>query len=269
MTVHPLVSGRRRSINIFTMRVTLLILFFICCVFMGYTKPKAIQQDTAVKKTNAVQRDSSVVDLRTISSKSLSDYRENPDFNYEENIVPVGWWQQFKHWLYQLLSRLLNNKGSFSTFKWLLIAIGVTALTLLIYKLSGMDLMSIFGRKAKSHTENLDLEDEEDIHIIDFEEALKQAIQAGNFRSAVRLLYLQSLKALTDQRLIDWQPDKTNHTYLQELHEKSFRSNFAELTDQFEYIWYGGFPIQQADFEQIQQSFQSLHQQISPKSTLS
>ncbi|GAA4805268.1 DUF4129 domain-containing protein [Olivibacter ginsenosidimutans] len=243
------------------MRIALIILFFIFGTLPGSAQTASDEKGKTVKKPLTVQSDSSMVDLRSISKESLAVYKHDPTFNYEENIVPIGWWQQLKHWFYQLLQRIFASKGSAIALKWLLIFAGVFALLLLIYKLSGMDLMHIF-RKSKTLGDPTAFENEENIHIINFEEELKQAIQAGNFRLAVRLLYLQSLKGLTDRQLIDWQPGKTNHAYLQELHETPLKKNFAQLTGQFEYIWYGGFPIQKQDFGHIHDDFTSFYQQI-------
>lgn len=136
---------------------------------------------------------------------------------------------------------------------------GVAAFVFLIYKLSGMNLMAVFGKKTKVITD-ASFDEVENIHVIQFEKEIKQAIERGDFRQAVRFLYLQSLKDLTDKGLIDWQPGKTNKIYLQELRASSLKEDFTELTGQFEYIWYGGFSIAAADFVPLQDRFHSFKQ---------
>ncbi|MGH2624045.1 MAG: DUF4129 domain-containing protein, partial [Sphingobacterium sp.] len=82
---------------------------------------------------------------------------------------------------------------------------------------------------------------------------------------AIRLLYLRSLKQLTDQQYIDWQPGKTNQAYIQELSEKPFQANFALLTSQFEYTCYGDFTVQKQHFIIIKEAFNNLTQLLSDK----
>jgi hypothetical protein len=78
----------------------------------------------------------------------------------------------------------------------------------------------------------------------------------------VRLLYLRCLKQLSDAKLISWQIDKTNATYLFELDDTGQRQKFGLLTRQFEYIWYGDFPIDPKIFGNIYKSFMDFKNQM-------
>jgi hypothetical protein len=76
---------------------------------------------------------------------------------------------------------------------------------------------------------------------------------------------LQLLKQLSDSQLIDWQPDKTNQTYLRELatQRPNLRAPFAELTRQFEYVWYGELPLQRPLYADVRERQLQLGQQLS------
>ena len=102
----------------------------------------------------------------------------------------------------------------------------------------------------------------ENIHEIDFSEQIAIALQNKNYRLVVRLLYLQTLKQLSDKNLIDWQPEKTNQTYVSELKQQPYHQQFVSLTNQFEYIWYGEFYIDENTFQPIYQSFQEFNTQM-------
>jgi hypothetical protein len=105
-------------------------------------------------------------------------------------------------------------------------------------------------------------ESTENIHEINFDEEIEKAIASHNYRLAVRLLYLRSLKQLSDNGLIQWQPEKTNSVYVYELNNPSVRQSFVSLTRQFEYVWYGGFNIDGAAFGNINQLFQNFKKQL-------
>ena len=63
------------------------------------------------------------------------------------------------------------------------------------------------------------------------------ATQQGDYRGAVRWVYLQTLRYLSDAHQIDWQLYKTPTQYEYECREESFR----ELTNHFLRVRYGHF----------------------------
>jgi hypothetical protein len=75
----------------------------------------------------------------------------------------------------------------------------------------------------------------------------------GHFRDAVRVLYLAVLALLHRQRLIRFEPTRTNGEYVRqvrlseqappELHEP-----FEQLTHLFETAWYGERPCESGDY---------------------
>ena len=119
----------------------------------------------------------------------------------------------------------------------------------------------LFPKKAQSS--DLDYATlEENIHEIDFDLAVEDAVNQRNFRLAVRLLYLQTLKRLTDSGQINYKPDKTNRKYVHELTNKPFQADFEALTRQFEFVWYGDFPVDEIQFGQIRQQFQQFNHPV-------
>ena len=102
----------------------------------------------------------------------------------------------------------------------------------------------------------------EDINAINFDEEIENAIAKGNYRFAVRLLYLKCLKHLSNSGLIDWQIDKTNSAYISELKNQQQQDAFRMLTLQFEYVWYGEFLIDQQAFKTIDTSFRDFNKKV-------
>jgi len=92
---------------------------------------------------------------------------------------------------------------------------------------------------------------------MNFDAEIEKAISRHDFRLAVRLLYLKCLKQLSDKELIRWQIDKTNAAYIYELTDPVQKQTFGLLTRQFEFIWYGDFPIDKDTFSKINALFQN------------
>jgi hypothetical protein len=107
---------------------------------------------------------------------------------------------------------------------------------------------------------------EEDITKMEFEDLLQAAVDAGRFRVAVRLLYLRTLRQLSEKGLITWKQEKTNHDYVRELGQKRIRAGFSDVTLIFEYIWYGEVPVNKDDFNLARASFVQFEQSLRQES---
>jgi hypothetical protein len=94
-----------------------------------------------------------------------------------------------------------------SIFLWVLAAFSVIVLILQFSNISMRQLLSP-GKSSSSKKRVNELN--ENIHEIDYDQDIKEAIAAGNYSLAVRLLYLQTLKTLSDNALIKWNINKTN-----------------------------------------------------------
>lgn len=103
----------------------------------------------------------------------------------------------------------------------------------------------------------------EDIFEMNFEKEIQKAVAEKNFRLAVRLLYLRTLRDLSDKNLISYTHEKTNADYLFQLAGTSYYKSFFRLTRDFEYTWYGQFELSQENFSFIQNDFSSFKQQLS------
>jgi hypothetical protein len=132
----------------------------------------------------------------------------------------------------------------------------------IIFKLIGIDLLCIF-KKNPSTIEVPYTESIENIHEINFDEAIENALLIKDYRLAVRLLYLRSLKQLSDSNLINWKLGKTNTAYLNEIADAEQRRQFSIVTRQFEYVWYGDFPVDGQSFQNINAIFQEFKNRLS------
>jgi hypothetical protein len=88
-----------------------------------------------------------------------------------------------------------------------------------------------------------------DVTASDLADAAMQAARGGDFRTAVRKLYISLLYELAERNLIELEPDRTNHEYLAKVSGFSaLAAPMRYLTDRFDYTWYGMFPSSEEDF---------------------
>ena len=107
----------------------------------------------------------------------------------------------------------------------------------------------------RSSKNKLPYEVEEDtIYGVDFSGGIADALSRSDYREAVRLLYLQTLKRLSDEKRIDWQPYKTPTQYINEVRMPVFR----QLTNHFLRVRYGNFEATEELFD----SMKSLQEEI-------
>jgi hypothetical protein len=97
----------------------------------------------------------------------------------------------------------------------------------------------------------------------DFERLIREAIKSGNYRLAVRYQYLHTLHKLSDKNLIQLAADKTNYQYVREIGNQNFQTDFAALTLNYEYVWYGEFAIDEVTYKKVETSFMQFNTKIS------
>jgi hypothetical protein len=169
-------------------------------------------------------------------------------------------------WLARLLNGTSSTQGGRTAWNVVFYILAIGLLVFAVLKLLQLDVARLFGRSARARGLGYTVGGE-DIHALDFGAALAEAEAAGQLRLAVRLGYLQLLKQLTDQHLIDWLPDKTNQTYLRELAaaRPDLHPAFAELTRQFEYVWYGEWPLGAASYPPLRARQLELSRALAPE----
>jgi hypothetical protein len=211
----------------------------------------------AVKPAVPLKTDTSIVALRRFDARAIKAYSKQPEFSYTDVSNGPSLWTRFWRWFWHLfdwMKNARNNNIMATILRYVFILLGIAAIVFLVFKLIGMDIKNVFGRRsAPAKLEYSEFT--ENIHEIDFDAEIEKAMSNHNYRLAVRLLYLKSLKQLSDAGLIKWQIDKTNSTYIDELSNTEQRQAFSMLTRQFEFVWYGEFLIDNQVYQQIYRQF--------------
>lgn len=205
--------------------------------------------------------DTTQVVLREFDKGALKEFSGKSDFNYHSHEGTNAWLNKL---IMDFLSRFFDKENLYSTWNVIEILIYVFAAASIIYiivRLLRADKSLVFYKDSERSGVHMK-DHEENIHELDLDQLLEEAVQQRHYRRAIRLLYLILLKELAGKKLIDWSPAKTNHEYLREIKSAPMKKTFQANTIIFEYIWYGEFPLDEAGFEKARESFQSFIQQV-------
>lgn len=167
------------------------------------------------------------------------------DYNRELIAPEINLFEWIYMQIVKLLSKLFGNRFAEDYSEIILLSLGIIILLLIIWFVY-KKRPGIFMRTRKS---KLSYTIEEDtIYGVDFGKGIAEALFGGNYREAVRLLYLQTLKQLSDEERIDWQPYKTPTQYIYEVKTPAFR----QLTTHFLKVRYGNFEATESLFYTMQ-----------------
>lgn len=191
-----------------------------------------------------------------------SRYKEK-DFDYTTNKPRESFFAKLQRKISQLLQSIFGEStiGKSMDITWVLIRLFAIALVgfllyFIIKYLVGKDGNFIFGKRNKK----VDITEEqlhENIHEINFPESIASFERAEDYRSAIRYQFLYILKKLSDKKLINWNPEKTNKDYVRELKTDSIQQEFSQLSYIFDYVWYGEFEINETTYQKFKSQYQS------------
>ncbi len=215
--------------------------------------PVSLAQLTPAKASPVVRDDRAPIRVRYPETEHLSDLQTDRAYQYgRDTPPPENPITRFFSWLFQKIGQFLRSKAYENVWQYVILA---TVAGLAIYLLAKAEVLGfLFPQKAQAT--GMDYENlAEDIQEINFDAAIEEAVAVRNFRLAVRLLYLQTLKELTNAGHIAYKPDKTNRQYVQELVNTTLQPDFEKLTRRFEFVWYGDFPVGDTQFTTIRDEF--------------
>jgi len=199
------------------------------------------------------------VNPRLPSSEQVEKYKTDSDFQYEEVYVEdTSWWDDFMRWLKRLF-RLDRLGASGDIILWILVGCFIAGILFFIFR---SDIALLFSKTNKANSALAGNFAEMELDQVSIENLLKTAIENKEYAEAIRLYYILALKNLSESGNINLRKDKTNREYLYELNGKTVYQPFEKLTFYFEYIFYGKFDATEAIFNQVQENYGNLSQNI-------
>jgi len=199
-----------------------------------------------------------------INPDSIRNLKNSRSFDYAKNLdsLLLAYQQAHEKEDERPRSRSLLERFFLSVLtKYFFWMMAVVFIAFVLYKLFFTE--GFFQRSyAKSNVTRMDDESNELSKTADYAKLVDLAVSKGNYRLAVRYHYLQTLQKLALKGLIQFASDKTNYEYVRELSGKSFKNEFASLTLNYEYVWYGEFEVDEIIFNTIQNKFKQFNNEV-------
>ena len=209
-----------------------------CLLLFGFSYP-------LMSQGHRLAYDSSNFDVRSFDQNKLESLKNQKAFQYDFNETAVEtWYQRLWKKILEWLSRI-SELGLI--IQIVFYAILLCILVLLILSLMGVTVKSLFYKKPASFAVPVH-ENEMNIHEINFDQLIHNAVNNENFNAAVRYGYLKMLKLLNDVHLLHWERNKTNRQYISELQSDDLKNWFAQICRDYEYAWYGNFNIGKSSY---------------------
>ena len=181
-----------------------------------------------------------------------------PPYAQQEAPTPPSWLLSFLDWLGRLLEALLRPianvpPGSVTPLAWCVLVIGVLMiLAVLLYLLRGVRAGMLATAQVIDPAEEY----------ISSTEAVSQATllaRAGDYRMAMRYLYLTALLRLDERKLLRYDRALTNREYLLRSRENpALRAALEPVIETFDRVWYGHAALDEATFQSYWQQVEKL-----------
>lgn len=208
-----------------------------------------VEEESYDEETAAENQVTNEYERRYIDESSLEALRKKKEFKYPDLESDTLRWQ------HQTATTSTGTGFTGFDVSFLLWFIVAVASILVILQLAGVNMRQLFA-PARLPTKTRGSGSDENIHEISFDEEISKAVQLKNFARATRLLYLQSLKVLSDRNHITWHENKTNWQYVNEIKTWEIRDRFKYLTSVFEFVHYGHMQIGEGRFNHVFSQFQ-------------
>lgn len=228
----------------------LLIFSFARSAAQDYDAGADGETDELIEQTPPVMRSQETIStLREVPAQQISKYRKDRNFVYATD--PRYWQKQAKNQKVPQPAPLSSLSGS--TARMILFVFIAFIAIFVIYRLLVVNRLfegPVAKRKNPAATGVPEMENEEEL-----DARIRKAAASKEYRLAVRLQYLKTLKMLDDKQMIRLQARSTNSDYLNQLLKSRFFSQFQFLTRIYDYVWYGEFSLTDEQYELARERF--------------
>ncbi len=236
-------------------QITYLLLIAISFCWKPILAQSNISQDTLIIDTS---------EIKPRHFEDLKDKYQGEDYIYEYTTENSGWWSRFKQWLSDFFKDLFDfeTQQKANDVTDILLKIGGVIIFLLVIYFIFKAVMNdegswVFGKSSdKNIIPVTDIE--QNLSITDFNKLTKDAEKNNEYRLAIRYYYLWLLKKLTQAELIEYDVEKTNSDYQNEITSKNLKDDFSYTSYLYNYIWYGEFDVNEQQYDKAKNAYTKL-----------
>jgi hypothetical protein len=192
--------------------------------------------------------------VRKVNRNQIRSYLGNPDYAYAND--SAYWAQKFTE-----NPGLGFRKLSGPYLRWILLS-GMIVLALFgMYRLARENSFSWFSRKNAAYHTGLP-DDTAEINP-DFETLILRYQDEGNYRMAIRFMYLRLLQTAGTKSGIQIRDSFTNADIATAFGTHPLKSEFRMLARAYEYVFYGGFTPGKELYDSLRNKFEDFQKTIS------
>ena len=184
---------------------------------------------------------------------------DQPPFKQPDAPQTPAWLREFFDWLGRVLENAFRPLGRISptggrTVAWVIALIGAALLVgVLIYLLRGL---------RRGVVASAQVDDDDPAANLTAKTALDQAgglARGGDYRTAVRYLYISALLWLDERDILRYDRALTNREYLERVRDNpALRERMVPIVETFDRVWYGHLPIDANSFAAYQKQVEAL-----------
>lgn len=233
------------------MLLRIVLLFFL---FFSFTSIEAQGDEKKEKYFLEKSQYADIIDsmqLRQVPGTVVKKMQEDEDYWYANAEIKKKKIKQGE----DVPSASLVSRDWFQNLLWIIIIAGFAGF--IIWYLADSKI-GLFRKKVRTIDDiQQDESGSEDIFSINYQKEIDKATQQGNYRLAVRLMFLRLLKNLSEKNVIQYKQGKTNFDYLLQLQPTQYYKDFFRITRNYEYSWYGQFEISEQAYYIILDDFKN------------
>src|SRR5262245_32705301 len=192
----------------------------------------------------------------------LKQILDNPPFKELPADPDAGrWWSDFWDWVGRVLEALLRPVGTAArpaseTIGWVILVVGGLLL-------AGVMGYLLLGLRRNLAAEARAAEDDPEAGLT-ARTALDQASEiarSGDYRAAMRYLYLSALLWLDERDMLRYDRALTNREYLERLRDNAaLRERLRPVVETFDQVWYGHAPLDAQSFAAYRAQVEALRE---------
>ncbi|MEO6961828.1 MAG: DUF4129 domain-containing protein [Puia sp.] len=233
------------------------ILFLSLVIFHGapvFSRTSQNQTDSLKIGKFTGQKDAgNEIISRQVQDQKVKEYQREPDFAYAND---SDYWnkdappEQPGWFLKMLLSRIT---------RWTILILFLLVMAYGIYRLAKENSFPLMHRHRKKERETVTTALPEYESIGDLDKAISRFTEEGDFRMAVRYMYIRLIRVAFEKNSISFKSSSTNSEIVEAFRDPQQSRDFRLLATAYEYVFYGGFAPAREQFDVLQQKFSAFH----------
>jgi Domain of unknown function (DUF4129) len=187
--------------------------------------------------------------IREVSNIQVNRYKNNPEYAYAND---SEYWRKEPSGKPDLLLRILNSR----VLRWIFLILIGGLILYGVYQLAREINFTLLirTRRQKSQYTQQGMSEEK----TDFDEMIRLNQTEGNYRMAIRFLYLRLIYILQEKTGISFRDSSTNAEISRAMGNHPGAATFRWLATAYEYVFYGGFVPNQETYLHLKNKFEAL-----------